>query len=516
MLFAGCFSLICGLGCAAVTFVVAGLYFAAKGGQEVAALPDTTKAHKQSRGLALVAIIGFIAVLCLIETNRQTKTTQENATSNAAPQTEKPNNPADVEAQAAAEFEREFFQKYPDLKPYRAVVDAVASRLQVSGFKASREATMEAFAKGAREEIARQQGATPTHADQPNAVMLGLRYENGDGVRQDYVEAYKWYSFAAAQGDAEATTAQARIYPKGVVAFENEFYAGYPDLKAYAAVVNWAASQTAASGLQGTKEQLMEAFAKAAREEINRLSARINDIIAQEEREVATPAMPPKYPHGLPRIGGLDWDAIARQNIDAQRASPEWQLGRKREIVAIGDERIQQALQTETAKHVSAGNQTGLGQAALSDLKAGAESAASSQLGLRYENGDGVEQDYAKAASWYLIAAQRGDALAQNNLGVMYETGRGVPKDCNAAYKWYLQAAKNGNLAAQYNLGLLFRDGRGVQQDTLQAYAMFCIAAEGGYTNAVPYRDSLAQSLTPQQVDSARQRVGLFKALMPH
>ena len=33
---------------------------------------------------------------------------------------------------------------------------------------------------------------------------LGMMYSDGDGVPQDYVEAYKWYNLAAAQGDTDA------------------------------------------------------------------------------------------------------------------------------------------------------------------------------------------------------------------------------------------------------------------------------------------------------------------------
>ena len=110
----------------------------------------------------------------------------------------------DTEAQAAAEFEREFFQKYPDLKPYRAITDKVADRVLASGWTGTRDEVMKRFADGAREEIARQQGATPTHADQTNAVTLGWRYENGSGVQQDYAKAAYWYRIAAERGDPVA------------------------------------------------------------------------------------------------------------------------------------------------------------------------------------------------------------------------------------------------------------------------------------------------------------------------
>ena len=34
--------------------------------------------------------------------------------------------------------------------------------------------------------------------------QVGLMYENGEGVRQDYAQACKWIQFAAMQGDADA------------------------------------------------------------------------------------------------------------------------------------------------------------------------------------------------------------------------------------------------------------------------------------------------------------------------
>ena len=82
---------------------------------------------------------------------------------------------AKTQAQAAAQFEKDFYEKYPDLKPYGAVVDAVATKLGAQGFTApTREAVMEAFAKGAREEIKhQQQPALP-----PGALVLKGEWGN--------------------------------------------------------------------------------------------------------------------------------------------------------------------------------------------------------------------------------------------------------------------------------------------------------------------------------------------------
>ena len=49
------------------------------------------------------------------------------------------------------------------------------------------------------------------------------------------------------------------------------------------------------------------------------------------------------------------------------------------------------------------------------------------ELGLMYDNGDGVPKNDAEAVRWYRLAAERGDRAAQANLGVKYAQGDGVP-----------------------------------------------------------------------------------------
>jgi hypothetical protein len=65
-----------------------------------------------------------------------------------------------------------------------------------------------------------------------------------------------------------------------------------------------------------------------------------------------------------------------------------------------------------------------------------------------------VEQDFAEAAKWYLLAAEQELADAQCNLGLCYQTGRGVKQNNKEAVKWFIRAAQQGNKTAQHNLGL--------------------------------------------------------------
>ena len=47
------------------------------------------------------------------------------------------------------------------------------------------------------------------------------------------------------------------------------------------------------------------------------------------------------------------------------------------------------------------------------------------ELGIKYELGDHVPQDYAEAAKWDRLAAEQGVRLAQVELGWMYAYGHG-------------------------------------------------------------------------------------------
>lgn len=74
----------------------------------------------------------------------------------------------------------------------------------------------------------------------------------------------------------------------------------------------------------------------------------------------------------------------------------------------------------------------------------GGDAAARNKLGVFYEIGLGVEQDYREALKWFRLSAGQGYAEAQLNLGQMYEDGRGVTKNTGTALEWYKKACDNG------------------------------------------------------------------------
>lgn len=68
---------------------------------------------------------------------------------------------------------------------------------------------------------------------------------------------------------------------------------------------------------------------------------------------------------------------------------------------------------------------------------------------------DGVSQDYKEAIKWYLKAAELGDADAQLNLGLMYNNGQGVIQSNKYAYIWSSIAAANGSEKGSNNRDIL-------------------------------------------------------------
>lgn len=106
-------------------------------------------------------------------------------------------------------------------------------------------------------------------------------------------------------------------------------------------------------------------------------------------------------------------------------------------------------------------------------------------LAVAYDNGKGIEQDLAKAVSWYRRAATQGHLRAQHNLGISYENGDGVEKDILEALKWYQQAAAQGDASSQYNIGLLYSFGQGpIRRNDVEALQWFRLAAEQGHAKA--------------------------------
>lgn len=133
------------------------------------------------------------------------------------------------------------------------------------------------------------------------------------------------------------------------------------------------------------------------------------------------------------------------------------------------------------------------------------DSYAQYNLGIMYDNGQGIAQNYTQALYWYNKAAEQGHASAQFNLGSMYSNGQGVPQNYTQAIFWYKKAAEQGDAVAQYNLALMYAKGQGVPQNYKIAYILFNLAASNGDADATQNRDIAAAKLSPATIEDAQR-----------
>jgi hypothetical protein len=101
-------------------------------------------------------------------------------------------------------------------------------------------------------------------------------------------------------------------------------------------------------------------------------------------------------------------------------------------------------------------------------------------LGLAYELGEGVPQDYGQAANWYSKAAKAGYAPAIASLGYLHQVGKGVAQDSAAGAALHKQAAEAGDLRGQFFLAVAYTNGLGVPQDAREAARWYHAAAKAG------------------------------------
>jgi len=133
---------------------------------------------------------------------------------------------------------------------------------------------------------------------------------------------------------------------------------------------------------------------------------------------------------------------------------------------------------------------------------------AMNNLGVLYQNGKGVAQNYDKAREWFQKAADAGNADAMNNSGELYYYGRGVARDYTEARDWYEKAAATGNANAMYSLGWMYEKGNGVIiRDYIQARNWYQGAAAAGNTEAMYNLGVLYQNGqgVAQNYDKARE-----------
>jgi len=147
---------------------------------------------------------------------------------------------------------------------------------------------------------------------------------------------------------------------------------------------------------------------------------------------------------------------------------------------------------------------------AFAETKASAErgvAASQVNLGLKYEKGQGVEQDSAQALAWFTKAAEQNvpfAKIAQFYLGMKYYKGQGVEQDYAQALAWFTRAAEQNEPRAQFYLGAMYELGEGTDEDKVRSLAWLLLAARQGEKNAIKIISFAKVSMTREQIDQAK------------
>lgn len=112
------------------------------------------------------------------------------------------------------------------------------------------------------------------------------------------------------------------------------------------------------------------------------------------------------------------------------------------------------------------------------------------------------------------LGGQKDAWAAQYLLGVLYEKGRGVKQDYAEALKWYRMAAEQGNPQACENQGNIYENGLGVPKDAVEAYKWYSLAGPG-HADLDARKNALAAQMTREQIDEAQKRATDWQKLHP-
>jgi TPR repeat protein len=110
---------------------------------------------------------------------------------------------------------------------------------------------------------------------------------------------------------------------------------------------------------------------------------------------------------------------------------------------------------------------------------------AMNNIGLLYQSGIGVVQNYDSAIYWYQKSAALGNGMSNTSIATLYYTGKGVERNYETAFRNFDLANKNEDLtyAQLSGLGSCYLYGQGVAQNTDSSLHYFALSAINGNAN---------------------------------
>ena len=310
-------------------------------------------------------------------------------------------------------------------------------------------------------------------------LMLGRAYEYGDGIRQSYPRAMKWFRRSADYGIAEAMVEIGNMYCCGTGVREDPAGAESWYRKAAERHKDWS--------------DLAEACLK---DMLRR--GEITDLTGEDKVKWLIDADARGNPSAARQLGDMyaGGDGTGQDFAEALR----WY----RKAADDGDPKamIKLGLMYRDGEGVPedyAEAARWLGEASESRF----ELEARYYLGLLYREGKGVQRNSARALMLLRSAAAFDDPNAEIAVAEMYENGEGVPQDLHEAVKWYGRTLWREIPEVQFRLGIMCRDGRGTEQNPGKAEELLRAAAKKGHRGAA---DALAAMGISTEATGAGER----------
>ena len=321
---------------------------------------------------------------------------------------------------------------------------------------------------------------------------LGVLYLKGKGVKANLIKAKKLFEFAAEQGVVKAQNKLALMHVKGIGV-----------VKDFNKAIEWwnlAAAQgngKAQTNL-GWMYEMGKGVPKDSQKAVNWYQLASNQGIAIAQKKLNLLLDQTKKPLQENNTNSKDFKSFEEiKNLHSITASLRSEL---------------EQIKSEQANAIEATNQ-GKAKAKQeqltsiidnpSKLKAGRDSFRENKLDVDLFdtaiNSLG-RKEFTTALQLFTDLANRGMAEAQINLGMMFESGQGVLQNFDEALKWYRLAASQGLIKAQeklnllinkaaaaqvnFGLGVAFENGQGVPQDIMEAIRWYQLSADQGLIKA--------------------------------
>ena len=323
--------------------------------------------------------------------------------------------------------------------------------------------------------------------NEPKAqYALGVLLERGEGVRKDEIEALLWYKRAARAGHALAMFRAGLAHAKGGKV-PQDFTLAREFLESAAKLgipdAGYQLGLIHERGLGGRKNLSMafDAYAGAAATGHKDSAAALGRLTPQlSDTDIIRSKVLP-----TPAAEHLAWYTKA-----SRLGKTPAQLALAR-IYLRGD-----GVPQNYDKAAALFRRAAVG---------GRNAEAQHALAVMLERGAGPKKNMREALRWYSKAAENGYAPAMLNLGFIYVKGVSVPQNFKKARDYFERAAAKNLAEAQYNLGLLYQHGLGVEKNVPMAFKWFSLAVANQNAAAGKALDQLIPTMTAEEITKAKQ-----------